>query len=99
MARCAPSRERARCRAVARRSQRATQAELVGALAHEPDGVGDVLLVEHAKGIQYGIAFMQEAMATTIGQAGAMLLAVILFIFIFTEKTTFLFLNYFLVHN
>ena len=62
---------------------------LAGTYNVAADGVGDVLLVEHAKGIQYGIAFMQEAMATTIGQAGAMLLAVILFIFIFTTMLSY----------
>ena len=53
------------------------------------DGVGNVLLVENIPGVQYGIAFMQEAMAVTIGRAGAMLLAVMLFVFIFTTMLSY----------
>ena len=41
-------------------------------------GKSAALLIEHAPGVQYGIAFMQEAMSDTIGKAGAMLLAVML---------------------
>lgn len=43
-----------------------------------------MLLVEQAPGIQYGISFMQEALRVSIGKAGAIFLAVMLFIFIFT---------------
>ena len=40
-------------------------------------------------GIQYGIAFMQEAMSVSIGKAGAMFLAIMLFIFIFTTMLSY----------
>ena len=52
-------------------------------------GKSAALLIEHAPGVQYGIAFMQEAMSDTIGKAGAMLLAVMLFIFIFTTMLSY----------
>ncbi|MDO5590182.1 MAG: alanine/glycine:cation symporter family protein [Lachnospiraceae bacterium] len=53
------------------------------------DGEGAKLLVEHAPGVQYGIAFMQQAMSHTIGKAGAMLLAIMLFVFIFTTMLSY----------
>lgn len=53
------------------------------------DGVGNKILVENVPGVQYGIAFMQEAMSKTIGKAGAMFLAVMLFIFIFTTMLSY----------
>ena len=37
----------------------------------------------------YGVSFMQEAMSSTIGQAGAILLAVMLFLFIYTTQLSY----------
>ncbi len=53
------------------------------------DGVGKTLLVEKVPGIQYGISFMQEAMRSSIGTIGAMLLAIMLFVFIFTTMLSY----------
>ena len=53
------------------------------------DGAGKVLLVEKLPGVQYGIAFMQEAMSVTVGKAGAILLAIMLFVFIFTTMLSY----------
>ncbi len=48
-----------------------------------------MLLVEKLPGVQYGIAFMQEAMSVTVGKAGAILLAIMLFVFIFTTMLSY----------
>ena len=53
------------------------------------DGVGKEILVENIPGVEYGIAFMQQAMAVTIGKTGAILLAVMLFVFIFTTMLSY----------
>ena len=42
---------------------------LAGTYNVAADGAGASLLVEHVPGIQYGIAFMQEAMSVSIGKA------------------------------
>lgn len=62
---------------------------LAGTYNVAADGAGAVLLVEQAPGIQYGISFMQEALRVSIGKAGAMFLAVMLFIFIFTTMLSY----------
>ena len=62
---------------------------LAGTYNVAADGAGASLLVEHVPGIQYGIAFMQEAMSVSIGKAGAMFLAIMLFIFIFTTMLSY----------
>lgn len=53
------------------------------------DGAGQTLLFENAPGVEYGIGFMQEAMSVTIGKLGPMLLAIMLFIFIFTTMLSY----------
>lgn len=62
---------------------------LAGTYNVAADGAGASLLVEYVPGIQYGIAFMQEAMSVSIGKAGAMFLAIMLFIFIFTTMLSY----------
>ena len=62
---------------------------LAGTYNVAADGAGASLLVERVPGIQYGIAFMQEAMSVSIGKAGAMFLAIMLFIFIFTTMLSY----------
>lgn len=62
---------------------------LAGTYNVAADGVGDVLLVENVPGVMYGVPFMQEAMSTTMGHFGAILLAVMLFIFIFTTQLSY----------
>lgn len=53
------------------------------------DEIGNVLLVENAPGVMYGVSFMQQAMSTTIGQIGPILLAVMLFLFIYTTQLSY----------
>ena len=62
---------------------------LAGTYNVAADGTGAVLLVEQVPGIQYGISFMQEALRVSIGKTGAMFLAVMLFIFIFTTMLSY----------
>lgn len=62
---------------------------LAGTYNVAADGAGKVLLVEKLPGVQYGIAFMQEAMSVTVGKAGAILLAIMLFVFIFTTMLSY----------
>lgn len=62
---------------------------LAGTYNVAADGAGATLLVENAPGVMYGVPFMQEAMSSTIGQAGAILLALMLFIFIYTTQLSY----------
>lgn len=62
---------------------------LAGTYNVAADGVGEALLAEHAPGIMYGVPFMQEALTTTLGHFGAILLAVMLFIFIYTTLLSY----------
>ena len=62
---------------------------LAGTYNVAADEIGNVLIVEHAPGVLYGVSFMQEAMATTIGPLGAILLAIMLFLFIYTTQLSY----------
>ncbi len=62
---------------------------LAGTYNVAADEIGKVLLVENAPGVMYGVSFMQQAMSTTIGQIGAILLAVMLFLFIYTTQLSY----------
>ena len=62
---------------------------LAGTYNVAADGIGDKLLVEKAPGVMYGVAFMQEATKTVTGNLGGILVAVILFIFIYTTQLSY----------
>lgn len=62
---------------------------LAGTYNVAADGVGEALLVEHAPGVMYGVPFMQEAMSTALGRPGAVLLALMLFVFIYTTLLSY----------
>lgn len=62
---------------------------LAGTYNVAADGVGKTLLVEQAPGVLYGVPFMQEALTTTLGHFGSILLAVMLFIFIYTTLLSY----------
>ena len=62
---------------------------LAGTYNVAADGVGDSLLIEQAPGVLYGVPFMQEALTVTLGQTGAILLAVMLFVFIYTTLLSY----------
>ncbi len=62
---------------------------LAGTYNVAADGVGKTLLAEHAPGILYGVPFMQEALTSTLGHMGAVLLAVMLFVFIYTTLLSY----------
>lgn len=62
---------------------------LAGTYNVAADGVGNTLLVENVPGILYGVPFMQEALTSTLGHLGSILLAVMLFIFIYTTLLSY----------
>lgn len=62
---------------------------LAGTFNVAADQVGDVLIVENAPGVEYGVSFMQAAMSTVLGNVGAILLAILLAIFIYTTQLSY----------
>lgn len=62
---------------------------LAGTYNVAADGIGNELLVEHVPGVMYGVPFMQEAMSSSMGRLGAILLAIMLFVFIFTTQLSY----------
>ncbi len=62
---------------------------LAGTYNVAADGAGRTLLVENAPGILYGVPFMQEALTSALGHLGSILLAVMLFIFIYTTLLSY----------
>lgn len=53
------------------------------------DGVGNTLLVEQAPGVMYGISFMQEAIVSVVGHIGSVVMAIMLFVFIYTTMLSY----------
>ena len=62
---------------------------LAGTYNTAADGVGNTLLVEQAPGVFYGVPFMQAALTSVLGHLGAILLAAMLFVFIYTTLLSY----------
>lgn len=52
-------------------------------------GATAALLAENAPGVEYGVSFMQAAMASAMGQIGNILLAIMLAVFIYTTQLSY----------
>ncbi len=62
---------------------------LAGTYNVAADGVGDALLMENVPDVLYGVPFMQAAMSSAIGRTGEILLAIMLFTFIYTTQLSY----------